>query len=74
MYRLRISVFTLFAIGAAQIFALWYGFSPEPEKTMKVLMDEFSRHNRHVSTGIFSTKMMFDVLREEDLNGEDAVS
>src|SRR5690606_13371695 len=52
------------ATQAAQIFALWYGLSPEPENTLKVLMDEFARHKWHVSTGIFGTKMMFDILRE----------
>lgn len=56
------------ATQAAQIFALWYGLSPEPENTLKVLMDEFARHKWHVSTGIFGTKMMFDILRELDLN------
>jgi alpha-L-rhamnosidase len=53
---------------AAQIFALWYDLSPEKEKTMEVLMNEFARHKGHVSTGIFATKMMFDVLRENDRN------
>lgn len=53
---------------AAQIFALWYDFSPEKEKTMQALMDEFARHKGHLSTGIFSTKMMFDVFRQENRN------
>lgn len=53
---------------AAQIFALWYDLSPEKDKTMQVLMDEFARHGGHLSTGIFATKMMFDVLRENDRN------
>ncbi|HEX8037703.1 MAG TPA: family 78 glycoside hydrolase catalytic domain, partial [Chryseosolibacter sp.] len=53
---------------AAQIFALWYGFSPEKEKSMQVLMDEFARHKGHLSTGIFSTKMMFDVMRRNNMN------
>jgi alpha-L-rhamnosidase len=57
------------ATESAQIFALWYGFSPEKENTLKALNDEFIRHHDHLSTGIFSTKMMFDVLRENDLNG-----
>jgi alpha-L-rhamnosidase len=56
------------ATQAAQIFALWYDFTPEKENTMKVLMEEFARHNGHLSTGIFSTKMMFDVFRENDKN------
>jgi alpha-L-rhamnosidase len=31
-------------------------------------MSEYARHNMHLSTGIFSTKMMFDVLRENNRN------
>jgi alpha-L-rhamnosidase len=57
------------ATQAAQIFALWYDISPEKEKTFEVLLSEFERHNWHVSTGIFSTMMLFDVLREKDKNG-----
>jgi len=56
------------ATQSAQIFALWYNFSPEKDSTFSVLMNEFARHNWHLSTGIFSTKMMFDVLRENDIN------
>lgn len=56
------------ATQAAQIFALWYELTPEKEETMKVLMEEFARHDGHLSTGIFSTKMMFDVMRKENLN------
>lgn len=51
---------------SAQLFALWYDFSGEKDKTMKVLMDEFERHNWHVSSGIFGVMMMFDVLRRTD--------
>lgn len=56
------------ATQAAQIFALWYDFTPEKENTMKVLMEEFARHKGHLSTGIFSTKMLFDVFRESGKN------
>jgi len=56
------------ATQAAQIFALWYNISPEKEKTFEVLLSEFERHNWHVSTGIYSTMMLFDVLREKDKN------
>ena len=55
---------------SAQLFALWYGLSPEKDNTMKALLQEFERHNWHVSTGIFSTKFLFDVLRENDMNEE----
>jgi alpha-L-rhamnosidase len=53
---------------AAQIFALWYDLSPEKEKTLKVLSDEFARHEGHVSCGIFGVKMMFDALRINNRN------
>jgi len=53
---------------SAQLFALWYGLSPEKDNTLKALLQEFERHNWHVSTGIFSTKFLFDVLRENDMN------
>ena len=55
---------------SAQLFALWYGLSPEKDNTMKTLLTEFERHSWHVSTGIFSTKFLFDVLRENDMNEE----
>jgi alpha-L-rhamnosidase len=51
-----------------QIMALWYDLTPEVENTFKTLMQEFERHQWHVSSGIFGTKMMFDVLREHDKN------
>jgi len=47
---------------------LWYNFSPEKDSTFKILMNEFARHNWHLSNGIFSTKMMLDVLHENDKN------
>ena len=52
----------------AQLFALWYNLSPEKDKTMQALLQEFERHDQHLSTGIFSTMMLFDVLRENDRN------
>jgi alpha-L-rhamnosidase len=56
------------ATQSAQLFALWYKLTPDKDAALKVLMDEFTRHNNHVSTGIFTTKMMFDVLRENGMN------
>ncbi|MDX2049304.1 MAG: family 78 glycoside hydrolase catalytic domain, partial [Chitinophagaceae bacterium] len=56
------------ATQSAQLFALWYKLPPDKDAALKVLMDEFTRHNNHVSTGIFTTKMMFDVLRENEMN------
>jgi len=56
------------ATQAAQVFALYYGLSPDPAATMNVLLIEYERHNWHVATGIFATKMAFDVLREANRN------
>lgn len=56
------------ATQSAQLFALWHDLSPEKEKTFQVLLDEFARHKNHLSTGIFSTQMLFDVLRLQDQN------
>jgi alpha-L-rhamnosidase len=53
---------------AAQIFALWYNLSPEKDASFKVLMDEYARHNWHLSTGIYATKMMFDILSANEQN------
>jgi alpha-L-rhamnosidase len=52
---------------SAQLFALWYKLSPEKELSLQVLLDECKRHSDHISTGIFSTQMLFDVLRENNL-------
>lgn len=52
---------------SAQLFGLYYGLTPEKEKSIQWLLEEFKRHNDHISTGIFSTKMMFDVLRENNM-------
>jgi alpha-L-rhamnosidase len=54
------------ATQSAQVFSLWYDFTPDKEKTLNVLDQEFKRHNDHISSGIFGTKMMFDVLRQND--------
>jgi alpha-L-rhamnosidase len=56
------------ATQAAQIFALYYDLTPEKDSTFQVLLKEFERHNWHLATGIFSTKMMFDVMRELNKN------
>lgn len=55
------------ATQSAQLFGLYYGIATEKDKSMRVLLDEFARHGDHVSTGIFSTKMMFEVLRENKM-------
>lgn len=50
----------------AQVFALWYQIikdDTERQKLINNLEIAFEKRGWHVSTGIFGTKMMFDVLR-----------
>lgn len=58
------------ATQSAQVFALWYDIVPEKEKAnaFAFLKSEFERHDWHLATGLFATKMMFDVLREKNEN------
>ena len=52
---------------ACQAFALYYDLVPPSEREMaiNVLLDEIlGRHKGHLSTGIFSTKFMLDVLTD----------
>jgi len=57
---------------AAQVFALYYNLFPSIQvrrKALDVLMDEiYIEHDGHLSTGIFATKMMLNVLSDEGLN------
>jgi alpha-L-rhamnosidase len=56
---------------AAQVFALYYDLLPEDlrDKALEVLKDEiFLKHRGHLSTGIFSTKMMLEYLSEQGLD------
>ena len=56
------------ATQSAQLFALSYEFARDKDASMKVLFDEIERHNGHLSTGIFATKMLFDVMRQNNRN------
>lgn len=56
------------ATQSAQLFALWYNFADDKDKAFDVLLQEIQRHNQHLSTGIFSTKFLFDVMRKENKN------
>jgi alpha-L-rhamnosidase len=67
-YNVRITGRFDNATQSAQTLALWYGLAPEKDSALAMLMSEYARHNMHLSTGIFSTKMMFDVLRENNRN------
>ncbi len=56
---------------AAQVFALYYGLLPDglERKALQVLRDEiFLKHHGHLSTGIFATKMMLNVLSDRGLD------
>ncbi len=62
----------IFANGTqtAQIFGIGYNLLPNADKTkaFSALEKAFDIRNNHLSTGIFGTKMMFDVLRKHDMN------
>jgi alpha-L-rhamnosidase len=53
-----------------QLFGLWnkYVTGKDKDAAMSVFIQEVNKHNGHLSTGIFGTKMMFDVLRENEDN------
>ncbi|MDR3716955.1 MAG: family 78 glycoside hydrolase catalytic domain [Puia sp.] len=54
-----------------QVFPLWYGLTPpdEREKAFGALTEDILGRSRgHLTTGIFGTKMLFDVLRRYDRN------
>ncbi|CAG5017646.1 Alpha-L-rhamnosidase [Dyadobacter sp. CECT 9275] len=55
---------------SAQIFGLYYSLAPEAQKNavMKQLESEIARHKGHISTGLFATKMLFNVLSDQNRN------
>lgn len=58
------------ATQTAQIVGLWSNLvkDAEAQKAADTLNAAFAKRNWHLSTGIFGTKMLFDVLRERDQN------
>lgn len=54
----------------AQIVGLWSDLvkDADAQKAADTLNAAFAKRNWHLSTGIFGTKMLFDVLRERDQN------
>ncbi|WP_333864426.1 family 78 glycoside hydrolase catalytic domain [Chitinophaga sp.] len=54
----------------AQAMGLWMDIleKGEEEKALQALQAAIDKKNGHIATGIFGTKMMFDVLREHNLN------
>jgi len=53
---------------SAQLFGLWHGLSPNPPASFAILHDSITKRNGHLSTGIFATQMLFDVLRNNNRN------
>ncbi|MEO6707057.1 MAG: family 78 glycoside hydrolase catalytic domain, partial [Ginsengibacter sp.] len=55
---------------SAQAFGLWYGWveGKEKEKAFDLLLDNINKHGGHLSTGIFGTKMLLDVLGSNNKN------
>jgi alpha-L-rhamnosidase len=56
---------------AAQLIALNYNLVPEKEKPAAInhlLLEIYNTHKGHLSTGIFTTKFMFDFFRQENRN------
>jgi len=56
---------------AAQLISLYYNLVHDTEKSAAVdhlLSEIYNKHQGHLSTGIFGTKFMFDVLRNENRN------
>ncbi|MFH0756769.1 MAG: family 78 glycoside hydrolase catalytic domain [Bacteroidota bacterium] len=56
---------------AAQLTALYYDLVPEREKAAafgQLLLEIYSKHKGHLATGIFGTKFLFDVFRQENRN------
>jgi alpha-L-rhamnosidase len=56
---------------AAQLIAFYYNLVPESEKNAAfdhLLSEIYNRHQGHLSTGIFGTKFMFEVMRNENRN------
>lgn len=58
------------ATQTAQLFGLWHGLlsGEEEKRALAVLDSTFEVRDGHLSTGIFATKMMCDVLRLHDMN------
>jgi alpha-L-rhamnosidase len=53
---------------SSQAFGLWYGLSPDKQKSLKVLIDAVRINKGHISTGLFSTKMLLNVLTSNGLD------
>ncbi len=58
------------ATQSAQAFGLWFDFTDgkDREAAFDALVKAVENRKGHLSTGIFATKMMFDVFRRDDRN------
>ncbi|MDR1170908.1 MAG: glycoside hydrolase family 78 protein [Bacteroidales bacterium] len=58
------------ATQSAQVFGLWFDFTDgkDREGAFDALVKAVENREGHLSTGIFATKMMFDVFRRDDRN------
>jgi alpha-L-rhamnosidase len=58
------------ATQAAQAIAVYYGLLPDESKqpALKILENDIIKNNYHLSTGIFGTKFLFEVLRNNNLD------
>lgn len=53
---------------SAQAFGLWYDLSPNKKKSLEVLIAAIQDNKGHLSTGLFSTKMLLNILTSNDLD------
>ena len=56
---------------SSQIIGLWFNIlmnKTDNDNALKYYLDVVKKNNYHLSTGIFATKMMFDVLRDNNRN------
>ena len=51
---------------SAQLFALWHQLTPDTAASFTILRDSIEGRNGHLSTGIFATQMLFDVMRNSN--------
>lgn len=51
---------------SAQAFALWYKLPSDHPAALSAFITAINRKQNHIATGIFGTKMLFDILRESN--------
>ncbi len=48
----------------ANTFMLWLGVAPEPERTVKALVEDIRKHDTHLTTGNICSRYILEVLAE----------